>query len=456
MKVIIVDDEKLVRRGLISMMPWSKYDMEVVGEAGNGRKALELLETLEVDLVFTDLMMPEMSGFELIEEMNGKYPAASAVVLSCHEEFSFAQKAIRLGAIDYIVKNDLETDVMDEVLERVAHSYEEKVKARPVPEVRTFDRVMVVLELEEVEKAGQLIRKLSAGHIIHYLERRCWFLSLDGVGKSEEQSLINDIKEANCLPVLVHGLGHESLSGAVDKLHGYLAAGLLYDFTKMLRFWEWRADEEKEPLNPEKIQLGERWNKLEWIYSNETYEELLRDTTAIRLPMSELKSLLFPALLESGRLLLMVEWSMQLIFRLEPLRMWEECRSVLDEERDKLRSIVCRTKYSDDILRVIYKAIQYMHEQEEMDFSQNEIAGIASMSRTYFSQCFKNVTGKSFNDYATEIRMSRAKKLLAHTNTPIYQIAQLVGFKDEKYFSKLFMQEIGVLPSDFRKQWERE
>lgn len=455
MKVIIVDDEKLVRRGLISMMPWAKYNIEVVGEAGNGRKALELLETLEVDLVFTDLMMPEMSGFELIETMNEQYPAKSAVVLSCHEEFSFAQKAIRLGAIDYIVKNDLETDVMDEVLERIVHSYEDKVKVRTAPEVKTFDRVMVVLELEDALKAGQLVQKLSSGHVIHYLERRCCFLSLGNIGEYEEQSLINDIKQAGCLPVLVHGLGHVPLSDAVDKLHGYLAAGLLYDYTKMLNFWEWKADEEKEPLNPEKSRLGLRWNNSEWIYSDEVYEELLRNTAAMRLPMSELKSLLFPAFLENGRWLLMLEWSMQLIFRLEPLRMWEEWRDVLEEERTKLRSIVCKTKYSDDILRVIYKAIRYMHEQEEMDFSQNEIAGIANMSRTYFSQCFKNVTGKSFNDYATEIRMSKAKKLLVHTNTPIYRIAQLVGFKDEKYFSKLFLQEIGVLPSDFRKQWER-
>lgn len=452
MKVIIVDDEKLVRRGLISIMPWAKYNMEVVGEAGNGRKALELLETLEVDLVFTDLMMPEMSGFELMEQINEQYPAKSIVVLSCHEEFAFAQKAIRLGALDYIVKNDLETDVMEDVLGRIAHSYEEKAKIRTSPKAKVFDRVMVVLKLGDDEQAGQLVHKLAASHVIHYLERHCWFLSLDGLGEQMEQTLINDIKQANCLPVLVHGLGHLSLGDTVDKLHGYLATGLLYDYTRMITFWEWKADKEKEPLEPEKAQLGARWNMPDWIYSNEVYESLLLDTAAMRLPMSELKSLLLPAFLENGRLLLMLEWSMQLIFRLEPLRMWEEWRAVLEEERNKLRSIVCKTKYSDEILRVIYKAIRYMHDQEEMNFSQNEIAGIANMSRTYFSQCFKNVTGKSFNDYATEIRMSKAQKLLVHTNTPIYQIAQLVGFKDEKYFSKLFLQEMGVLPSDFRNR----
>ncbi|CAM4384142.1 two-component system response regulator YesN [Paenibacillus endophyticus] len=452
MKVIIVDDEKLVRRGLISIMPWSKYQMEVVGEAGNGRKALELLEQQDVDIVFTDLMMPEMSGFELMEAMSEKYPGKSVVVLSCHEEFAYAQKAIRMGALDYVVKNDLETDTMDEVLRRIARTYEERNIKKQAPDKKLFDRAMVVLKLGDDEQAAKLVEKLSAGNVIHYLDRHCWFFALDSLGPEQEKTLIADIKQASCLPVLVHGLGGITLGETVDRLHAYLSSGLLYDYKHWVTFWEWAADKELEWVEPEKERLGLRWNSPDWIYSNEEYELLLQDTVALRLPMDELKKLLFPAFLENGRLLLMLEWSMQLIFRLEPLRMWEEWKTALEEERGKLRSIVCKSKYGDDIVRVIYKAIRFMHEQEEMNFSQHELAGIANMSRTYFSQCFKNVTGKSFNDYATEIRMSKAQQLLVHTNTPIYQIAQLVGFKDEKYFSKLFLQEIGMLPSDFRNR----
>lgn len=452
MKVIIVDDEKLVRRGLIAIMPWAKYNMEIVGEAGNGRKALELLESEAVDLVFTDLMMPEMSGFELMEAINEKYPDKSVVVLSCHEEFAYAQKAIRMGAIDYVVKNDLETDTMDEVLGRISRSCEDRRSRKQMSESKLFDRALLVFRLGDDEQAGELAKRLAAGHIIHYLERYCWFFSLDSVDAETEKQLITAIKEANCLPILVHGLGGISLGETVDRLHGYLSSGLLYDYKNWVTFWEWAANEEGTAVEPEKERLGQLWNSPAWIYNDEEYDRLLQATAAIRLPIAELRKLLFPALLEKGRLLLMLEWSMQLIFRLEPLRMWEEWKTVLEEERYKLRSIVCKTKYGDDIISTIYKAIRYMHEQEEMDFSQNDVAGIANMSRTYFSQCFKNVTGKSFNEYSTEIRMSRAQKLLVHTNMPIYQIAQQVGFKDEKYFSKLFLQEIGMIPSDFRNQ----
>lgn len=65
-KVLIVDDDKLVRKGISSAMPWDEFDMEVVGEASNGLKALDFLKTQPVDLMLTDLAMPVMSGIELM------------------------------------------------------------------------------------------------------------------------------------------------------------------------------------------------------------------------------------------------------------------------------------------------------------------------------------------------------------------------------------------------------
>lgn len=67
-RVLIVDDDKLARKGLISIMPWAAYEMEVVGEAANGAKALEFLAQNQVDLMFVDLAMPVISGIDLIEE----------------------------------------------------------------------------------------------------------------------------------------------------------------------------------------------------------------------------------------------------------------------------------------------------------------------------------------------------------------------------------------------------
>ncbi|WP_320967309.1 response regulator [Hungatella sp.] len=103
-KVLIVDDDKLTRKGLIASMPWDKYEMEIVGEAGNGVAALEFLMENQTDLVLCDLEMPLMSGLELIQKVQILYPHIKFAVLTVHSDFGYIQQALRLGAIDYIAK----------------------------------------------------------------------------------------------------------------------------------------------------------------------------------------------------------------------------------------------------------------------------------------------------------------------------------------------------------------
>jgi two-component system response regulator YesN len=72
------------------------------------------------------------------------------------------------------------------------------------------------------------------------------------------------------------------------------------------------------------------------------------------------------------------------------------------------------------------------------------------MSRSYFSQCFKDIMGKPFNEYVRDKRMEKAKELLVSTQLPILQIAENVGYPNEKYFSRLFRELEGVTPSEYR------
>ena len=110
MKVLVVDDDKLARKGLISIMDWGKYGFEVVGDVQNGRKALEFLKDNEVDIVFTDIDMPEIDGIELMKMCKKEYPEVKFVVFSMYEDFRYAQSALRLGALDYISKISFDGD----------------------------------------------------------------------------------------------------------------------------------------------------------------------------------------------------------------------------------------------------------------------------------------------------------------------------------------------------------
>ncbi|MBW7459759.1 response regulator, partial [Paenibacillus sepulcri] len=119
MNVLIVDDDHLVRKGIVSLMPWSEFGLQVVGEAENGKKALQFLESHPVDLMITDIAMPSMSGLDLLREVREHYPGIWIVMLTFYQEFEHVQEALRLGAIDYIAKVELEKDNMRDILTRI-------------------------------------------------------------------------------------------------------------------------------------------------------------------------------------------------------------------------------------------------------------------------------------------------------------------------------------------------
>jgi two-component system response regulator YesN len=119
LKVLIAEDDKLVRKGLIALMPWEQFGLQIAGEAVNGEAALQFLENHEVDLLITDLAMPVMSGIELMRAVRMRWPHIWLVVLTFHQDFEYVQEALRLGAIDYIVKTQLDKESMEDVLSRI-------------------------------------------------------------------------------------------------------------------------------------------------------------------------------------------------------------------------------------------------------------------------------------------------------------------------------------------------
>lgn len=110
-KLLIVEDEYIIRKGLRKTIPWQKLGYEVVGEAEDGQKALEKIEQVQPDVVLTDIRMPNLNGIDLLREIKAKYTDIKVVLLSGHEDFKYARSGISLGAEDYILKLMLDNDL---------------------------------------------------------------------------------------------------------------------------------------------------------------------------------------------------------------------------------------------------------------------------------------------------------------------------------------------------------
>lgn len=102
-KVLIVEDEDIIRKGLMFMAKWSQYDCVIVGEAVNGYDGLRQIEEKRPDIVIVDINMPEKDGLSMIEESIHIY-GYDAVIISGYSEFSYAKKAISLGVCEYLLK----------------------------------------------------------------------------------------------------------------------------------------------------------------------------------------------------------------------------------------------------------------------------------------------------------------------------------------------------------------
>ena len=103
-KAVIVDDEETIVTGLATVLPWSKYGCTVVGTAGSGPEALELIARERPHLLFTDIRMPGMDGLSMIAALRSEFPDMQIAILSGFPEFDYAQRAIRLGVSHFVVK----------------------------------------------------------------------------------------------------------------------------------------------------------------------------------------------------------------------------------------------------------------------------------------------------------------------------------------------------------------
>lgn len=128
-RIMLVDDEEEVRKAIICKMDWEQLGFTVVGDAENGEDALEKLDQLEPDVVMTDIRMPYMDGLALTSRIREKYPSMKVLVFSGYDDFEYAQQAIKLGVIEYILK-PVNGEELAEILNRVRVSLDEEIEQR--------------------------------------------------------------------------------------------------------------------------------------------------------------------------------------------------------------------------------------------------------------------------------------------------------------------------------------
>ena len=131
-KVIIADDDFLVRTYLKQMIDWEAHGFTIAGDAKNGKEALRLIEQERPVLVITDICMPVLDGIGLIHEMRDRGLPGHILVLSGHDDFSYVHEAMKLGIDDYLLKDDLTPENILSFLQEHLQSVAEEQENLPV------------------------------------------------------------------------------------------------------------------------------------------------------------------------------------------------------------------------------------------------------------------------------------------------------------------------------------
>lgn len=128
LRVVVVEDEYYVRKGIINSFDWNELECEVVGEAQNGKKGAVIIEELRPDVVVTDIEMPVMSGIEMVKLLKNKQIEAGYIFLTAHQKFTYVHSALKLEAVDYLLK-PFRYEELKQSLEKVR----EKLTGNSVP-----------------------------------------------------------------------------------------------------------------------------------------------------------------------------------------------------------------------------------------------------------------------------------------------------------------------------------
>jgi two-component system response regulator YesN len=391
--VLVIDDEPLVRLSMMSMQPLTAERFDFAAEANNGAEALATLAARpEIDILLLDLSMPVMDGVEVLRRLRAEPPARpiAVVVLSAHDDYHLVRSAFQLGAVDYLLKSELDGEALLAALDKAASGL-----------LTSGERTAAILQRRQLEfLKAQVLRDLLAGAAPPELEETFACLNI-----------------ALAPPVGVCCFWIEDLE-AVSRREG--DGGLI-------RFGELVMHSLRQSLaaagRGEVVPLGPG-HAVVLLSAAATVEVATR-------------AFCEDAAADLGRYL-----SVKVTFAVGPT-----CPAVRHVAESLAVARAARRVES----RIVVLAKRAIHERfTDPAFSLETASARAGVSKNHLSFEFSRETGETFTAYVARVRIDEAKRLLATTQLLVYEVGVQVGYPSVEHFSRVFKKLTGVSPARFR------
>ncbi|WP_249865787.1 response regulator transcription factor [Paenibacillus konkukensis] len=539
--ILVVDDEAIQRRVLSGMIRSVRPECRVI-EASNGRKALEAIDSEPVDAVITDIKMPIMDGFDFIEHSRRGRRQLKIIILSGYRYFEYAQKALQLGAFDYLLKPVREESIV-QMLDKVEASLREERSSLMEKEqlAKRLDTTLPVYYerlLSEwiagrlsAAKRDELKTAFSLKEAGTVIVSRIHLGAPEDTGQEEEagataepdqlkQSVIEALNRGlsplgqpvsfvspddtrSIVTVFTTGSAaeadhpagtamleavHKEVSGlcggagddavctmGVGRPRGDIIAEAAGSYAEALEaearhFYQSAdgpirygdADRPLQRMSGEASKDEETLKELIKLLKADAFEqhihEMLNKITEEGFPFpDQLKARLIRltgSLAETVKDMMNEEDYRQLVMQME--RQIKECRAfgqlhgILAGCGGQLIAALQSMRSRKHELTAD-KCAAFIDAHYMEDLSLEAVAGRFYFSPNYLSMVFKNQLGTTFVKYLSGVRLNKAVRLLEESDLKVYEIAARTGFKDEKYFYRVFKRKYGVTPDEYRR-----
>ncbi|UKS28854.1 response regulator [Paenibacillus sp. HWE-109] len=512
LNAMIVEDNAIYRYAIKTIIRWEDYGFQIVSEALNGVHALDLLQQQHVDLIVTDISMPEMNGIDLIQQVKHKDASIKIVALSSYDDFRFVKEALKLGAEDYLLKHDLEPETLQQLLQlmnsKILEDHEQRKQAQireaNLHEMRCLlGRKLLLGELksaEEIASQACAVRfPFKQGPTAAIVIDGAYPRSADHSASEETQAMItlaipitnqktvvmisfaqerserkcredtlhqaslflNRLQDANKATVGISTIGYglkdwavlyqQAEAALIQSVYG--GAGQIYTYT-CLPLQE--VESAKSKLSVHFVAAAMRNGS---VAEAETQAELFfHHLLDVKPPIDELKNVLTEIILlvktsalERHRFSEQVEQLYkQMMTLLEPLPQLNEIKRLMLEAN---RRIFGPYPYENTSMRKeIQTAMAYIEEHYAEDITVVRLAEVLHLSSNYLSNLFKSETGMRIVEYMNRCRIRRAKLLLQDASMKVYEVAEKTGFQEASYFCKVFKELEGKTVKEYRSE----
>ena len=474
--VLIVEDEKLIRQGIKTMVQRSGVPVEVIMECNNGQMALEILKEQKIDVMFTDIRMPKMDGIELVKAMQELEYIPLTVAVSGYDDFSYAVEMMRQGVREYILK-PVDRDKIREILEKFNREIEEN--RQKDDEIRSISyQQLKYFMLQENIGQGELTAMVNQFQKLFYPDPYVVYCMAAETGRQEKKQgefiwleelagqqifIVEEAKKDQLIEQeLKEGFAGESLShqglGELKQAYAQSLAARKRAFVKERNIVVYSEEKQgkRMPVDTNLIhqmvqmlatdKIGEACHILDKIAWGVKREELSVDSFAenIGIMIDSIWSTYQNVLevdsesLEKFRNIF--AWASLEEFKTELIGWMQEFHNRIHAEFDDYKN-----KHK------IQQAVEYIQKHYAEELNMVVVSNMISMNYSLFSYEFKKYTGSNFVNYLRDIRMKEAKRLLTETELKVAEISRRVGYDNEKHFMKLFKSVCGVSPTEYRK-----